>query len=92
MITRASQSLQQPSGRRSGRLGMTIALATWVAIIASAASGLLGGSGPRSPVSGQQDDTPRSEVRLVSDVASVRPGEPFTAGLHVTLFQELDPE
>lgn len=64
---------------------MTIALATWVAIIASAASGLLGGSGPRSPVSGQQDDTPRSEVRLVSDVGSVRPGEPFTAGLHVTL-------
>jgi thiol:disulfide interchange protein DsbD len=32
-----------------------------------------------------QDTTPHSEARLVSDVASIRAGEPFTVGLHVTL-------
>lgn len=32
-----------------------------------------------------QDTTPHSEARLVSDVASIRAGEPFTVGFHVTL-------
>jgi thiol:disulfide interchange protein DsbD len=32
-----------------------------------------------------EDPTPHSDARLIADVAAVRPGEPFTVGLHVTL-------
>ncbi|CAA9264671.1 MAG: hypothetical protein AVDCRST_MAG52-2793 [uncultured Blastococcus sp.] len=61
---------------------MAAPLALLLALAASAGSGL---SAQTGPLSAQQDTTPRSEVRLVSDVASIRPGEPFTVGLHVTL-------
>src|SRR5687767_10591347 len=40
-----------------------------------AALGVLLGSEPAAP----------TKVRLVSDVASIRAGEPFTVGLHITL-------
>ncbi|HSJ62564.1 MAG TPA: protein-disulfide reductase DsbD domain-containing protein [Gemmatimonadaceae bacterium] len=56
-----------------------------IALVASAAGGLVVGGGSGFLHSIQQDATPRGEVRLVSDVASVRPGEPFTVGLHITL-------
>lgn len=82
MRTRASQSLQQQTGGPAGRLGMATPPALCVVLTASA---LLAGSGPGLLLSTPQDSTPRSEVRLVSDVASVRPGEPFTVGLHVAL-------
>jgi thiol:disulfide interchange protein DsbD len=61
-----------------------VPLALFVALAASAGSGLLAQAGA-APLVAQQDTAPRSEVRLVSDVASIRPGEPFTVGLHVTL-------
>ncbi len=75
MRTRASQLLKETTRGRSGRPGMATPLAVFVALAASAGSGL----------SAQQDTTPHSEARLVSDVVSVRPGEPFTVGFHVTL-------
>jgi thiol:disulfide interchange protein DsbD len=64
---------------------MAAPLALFLALAASAGSGLLAQTGPAPLLAAQQDTTPRSEVRLVSDVASIRPGEPFTVGLHVTL-------
>lgn len=60
-------------------------LALIVGLAASAGSGLVAGTGPVALRVAQEDTTPRSEVRLVSDVATIRPGEPFTVGLHVTL-------
>jgi thiol:disulfide interchange protein DsbD len=66
---------------------MAVPLALLVALAASAGSGLHAQAGPAALQAAQRDTTPRSEVRLVSDVASIRPGEPFTAGLHVTLHQ-----
>ena len=67
----------QTTGRRSGRPGIAMPLALLAALAASAGFAASAGLGA--------DTTPRGEVRLVSDVASVRPGEPFTVGLHVTL-------
>jgi thiol:disulfide interchange protein DsbD len=64
---------------------MATLLALFVALVGSAGSGLLAEHGPGYLLSGHHGTTPRSEVRLVSDVASVRPGEPFTVGLHVSL-------
>jgi thiol:disulfide interchange protein DsbD len=64
---------------------MAAPLALFVALAASAGSGLLAQTGPVPLLAAQQDTTPRSAARLVSDVASIRPGEPFTLGLHVTL-------
>ena len=77
--------LKQTMGGLSGRRGRATLLALFVALVGSAGSGLLAEHGPGYPLSGHQGTTPRSEARLVSDVASVRPGEPFTVGLHVTL-------
>lgn len=87
MRTRASRRLKETTGGLSGRPGMAAPLALLVALAASAGSGLLAGSGPVPLLAAQQDTTPRSEARLVSDVASIRPGEPFTVGLHVTLHE-----
>ena len=70
---------------RSGHPGMAAPLALFGALAASAGSALLEGSVPGPVLSARQDTTPHSEVRLVSDVASIRAGEPFTVGLHVTL-------
>ncbi|HEU4559373.1 MAG TPA: protein-disulfide reductase DsbD domain-containing protein [Longimicrobium sp.] len=64
---------------------MATPLALFVALAASAGSGLFAQTGPAPLLSAQQDTTPHSQARLVSDVASVRAGEPFTVGLHVTL-------
>ncbi|WP_420124889.1 protein-disulfide reductase DsbD family protein [Longimicrobium sp.] len=64
---------------------MAAPLALWVALAASAGSGLAAQTGPAPLPAAQQDTTPHSEARLVSDVASVRAGKPFTVGLHVTL-------
>jgi thiol:disulfide interchange protein DsbD len=64
---------------------MAAPLALLAALAASAGSGLAAQAGPAPPPSAQQDSTPHSEARLVSDAASVRAGEPFTIGLHVTL-------
>ncbi|MDX1673863.1 MAG: protein-disulfide reductase DsbD family protein [Longimicrobiales bacterium] len=33
----------------------------------------------------QDDPTPHSDARLISEVAAVQPGSPFTVGLHITL-------
>lgn len=90
MSTGAGHLLKRTRGVQSGRPGMAAPLALLVALAAWAGSGLLGATGPARAVSdrlvsAQQDTTPRSEVRLVSDVASIRPGEPFTVGLHITL-------
>ena len=60
-------------------------MALLIALAASAGSELSAQTGPAPVLSAQQDSTPHSEARLVSDVASVRAGEPFTVGLHVTL-------
>jgi thiol:disulfide interchange protein/DsbC/DsbD-like thiol-disulfide interchange protein len=39
-----------------------------------------------TPAPAQQDDpTPHSDARLIGETAAVRPGEPFTVGLHITL-------
>lgn len=38
-----------------------------------------------APVSAQPESTRHSAATLVSDVASIRAGEPFTVGLHITL-------
>jgi thiol:disulfide interchange protein DsbD len=64
---------------------MAVPLALLAALAASAGSGLVAQTAPAPPPSAQQDSTPHSEARLVSDVASVRAGKPFTVGLHVTL-------
>jgi thiol:disulfide interchange protein DsbD len=64
---------------------MAAPLALLAALAASAGSGLAAQAGPAPPLTAQQDTTPHSEARLVSDAASVRAGEPFTVGLHVTL-------
>jgi thiol:disulfide interchange protein/DsbC/DsbD-like thiol-disulfide interchange protein len=85
MRTRANHLLKPAAGGRPGRPGMAASLALLVALAASAGSGLLAQTGPAPPPSAQQDTTPHSEARLVSDVASVRAGKPFTVGLHVTL-------
>ncbi|MEJ2504200.1 MAG: hypothetical protein P8177_12965, partial [Gemmatimonadota bacterium] len=38
-----------------------------------------------APAAGQQEDpTPHSEARLVTEHAAIAPGEPFTVGLHIT--------
>ena len=79
MRTRASRQRKETTGGLSGRPRMAVPLALFVALVASAGSAPL--------LAAQQDTTPRSEVRLVSDVASIRPGEPFTVGLHVTLHE-----
>ena len=85
MRTRTSHLLKQSTGGLSSRPGMATPLALFVALVVSVGSGLLAGTVPGSLLSAHQNTTPRSEVRLVSDVASVRPGVPFTVGLHVTL-------
>jgi thiol:disulfide interchange protein/DsbC/DsbD-like thiol-disulfide interchange protein len=85
MRTRANHLLKQTMGGRPGRPGMAAPLALLVALAASAGSGLVAQTGPAPQASAQQDSTPHSEARLVSDVASVRAGTPFTVGLHVTL-------
>jgi DsbC/DsbD-like thiol-disulfide interchange protein len=84
MRTRASRQLKEATAGLSGRPGMAAPLALFVALAASA-SGLVAQTGPAPLLAARQDTTPRSEARLVSDVASIRPGEPFTVGLHVTL-------
>ncbi|HSH45464.1 MAG TPA: protein-disulfide reductase DsbD domain-containing protein, partial [Longimicrobiales bacterium] len=33
----------------------------------------------------EQDASPNSDARLVAEVGAIRPGEPFTVGIHVTL-------
>jgi thiol:disulfide interchange protein/DsbC/DsbD-like thiol-disulfide interchange protein len=38
-----------------------------------------------APAALQQDTTPHSDAGLISEVAAVSPGEPFTVGLHITL-------
>ncbi|HEU4559375.1 MAG TPA: thioredoxin family protein [Longimicrobium sp.] len=85
MRTRANHLLKETTRGLWGRLGMAAPLALLVALAASAGSGLIAQTGPAPPLSAQQDTTPHSEARLVSDAASVRAGEPFTVGLHVTL-------
>jgi DsbC/DsbD-like thiol-disulfide interchange protein len=87
MRTRASRQLKETTGGLSGRPGLAAPLALFVALAASAGSGLFAQTGPPPLLAAQQDTTPRSEARLVSDVASIRPGEPFTVGLHVTLHE-----
>ena len=67
---------------RAAPLAVFAALATLAALAGFA---LAAGNGRGHLPSGQQDTEPRAEVRLVSDVASVRPAEPFTVGLHVVL-------
>ncbi|WP_420124891.1 protein-disulfide reductase DsbD domain-containing protein [Longimicrobium sp.] len=64
---------------------MAALLALFVALAASVGPALLAQTGRAPLLATQQDTTPRSEARLVSDVASIRPGEPFTVGLHLTL-------
>ena len=81
MRARANHPLKQAAGGRPGRPGMAAPLALLAALAAS--PGLSAQTGPPPPA--QQDSTPHSEARLVSDVSSVRAGEPFTVGLHVTL-------
>ncbi|MFW5947100.1 MAG: protein-disulfide reductase DsbD family protein [Gemmatimonadota bacterium] len=63
-----------------------------VAAMAGAAPALAGAQGaPGAQVGPQQgadavrDTTPHSDARLISEVAAVRPGEPFTVGVHITL-------
>jgi thiol:disulfide interchange protein DsbD len=85
MRTRSSRQLKETTGGLSGRPGTAVPLALFVALAASAEPGLLAQAGPAPLPAAQQDTTPRSEARLVSDVASIRPGEPFTVGLHLTL-------
>lgn len=85
MRTRASRQLKETTGGLSGRPGMAVLLALFVALPASAGAGLIAQAGPAPLLAAQQDTTPRSEARLVSDIASIRPGEPFTVGLHLTL-------
>lgn len=82
---RTSHLFKQTSGGPLGRAGMATPLAFFLALVASAGSGLFAESSPDPLLSAQRESTPRSEARLVSDVASVRPGEPFTVGLHVIL-------
>ena len=77
--------LKQTTGGLCGRPGVVTPLALFAVLVTAAGFGLLVESGPDSLLSAQQDGTPRSEVRLVSDVASIRPGQPFTVGIHVTL-------
>jgi thiol:disulfide interchange protein DsbD len=85
MRTRANHLPKETRRGLSGRPGVATPLALLVALAASAGSGLVAQTGPAPPLSAQQDTTPHSEARLVSDVASVRAGEPFTVGVHVTL-------
>ena len=87
MRARASRQLKETTGGLSGRPGMAVPLALFIALAVSAGSGLVAQTGPAPLLAAQQDTTPRSRVRLVSDVASIRPGEPFTIGLHVTLHE-----
>jgi DsbC/DsbD-like thiol-disulfide interchange protein len=87
MRSRASRRRKETTGGLSGRPGMAVPLALFVALAASAGSGLPAQTGPAPLPATRQDATPRSVVRLVSDVASIRPGEPFTVGLHLTLHE-----
>ena len=84
MRTRANRPLNETTRGPSGRRGVAAPLALLAALAGWAGPGLVAQTGP-APASAQQDSTPHSEARLVSDVASVRAGEPFTVGVHVTL-------
>ena len=55
------------------------------ALAALAGFGLVATAGQDPLLVAGQETAPRTEVRLVSDVATVRPGEPFTVGVHVAL-------
>ena len=82
MRERASHQLKQTAGGRSARPGMATPAALMIVLVAA---GLVAGSDSVPLLSAQEDTTPHSEARLVSDVASIRPGQPFTVGFHVTL-------
>ena len=55
--------------------------ARWGLAVMAAAIVLAGAS----PLPFQEQTTPNSEARLISDVASIQPGEPFTVGVHIIL-------
>ncbi len=73
--------------RRPGRAGAASGRAgVWVAALLAAGLGLAAATPAAGSPGVQQDDpTPHSEARLVSEVAAVRPGQPFTVGLQITL-------
>ena len=85
MRARASHQLKQKTGGRYSRLGMATPVALLVVLAATAGVGVVAGSDSSAALSAQEDSTPHSEARLVSDVASIRAEEPFTIGFHVTL-------
>ncbi|HSJ62565.1 MAG TPA: thioredoxin family protein [Gemmatimonadaceae bacterium] len=60
-------------------------MALLVVLAAMVGAGRVAGSDSGPLLSAQEDTTPHSEARLVSDVASIRAGVPFTVGFHVTL-------
>ena len=61
-------------------------LTAFAALTALAGSGLAATTpGPGPVLNARHDLATHGDVRLISDVASVRPGVPFTVGLHVTL-------
>ena len=61
--------------RRRGQIGGLLLAAT-------AALGLAHGARAQAA---PQDSTPHSDARLISEVAAVEPGQPFTVGVHITL-------
>ena len=78
MRARATRQPKENTGGLYRRPGAAARLALCLALAASA-------GGPAPLLAARQDTTPRGEARLVSGVASIHPGEPFTVGLHVTL-------
>jgi thiol:disulfide interchange protein/DsbC/DsbD-like thiol-disulfide interchange protein len=64
-----------------------LASAAGTAILALAGAVLLASSSAPLVAQGfgQQGSSPHSQARLISEAASIQPGQPFTIGLHITL-------
>jgi thiol:disulfide interchange protein/DsbC/DsbD-like thiol-disulfide interchange protein len=74
--------------RKRGARGRRPAVGYMGVLVAAVALGAGAASTPARAAAQQgpdADSTPHSDARLVSEVAAVRPGEPFTVGLHITL-------
>jgi thiol:disulfide interchange protein/DsbC/DsbD-like thiol-disulfide interchange protein len=65
------------------RTGSATVAGTVLTLVAAAALAVA----PSFQLAMQQGPTPHSSARLISDVTSIQPGQPFTVGLHI----ELDP-
>ncbi len=67
------------------RVGQAIRHGGRVVVVAGLALLTAGSAAAQTVGAAPGDSTPHSDARLVVDVPAVQPGQPFTAGIHVTL-------